>query len=178
MRRHLWWSLVAIDEQIAYASGLPPMIEPKLYHVAVATECIELSTARAPLQNDVLCPSVPGAFLAAKYTFYSYSSEFLRILHANRIERLQVQKLTRIVIELEKEMAERGRQIHLLEQVAISLPSTPLTNAARQVSAQNSMFANFAIIILTMLAAKPYPIMYGPLRHHGLLETFPIPKSK
>ena len=169
IRRQIWFSTVAVDAQIAFASGLPPLIENKLYNIAAISEScrLDLQDNFEPAARE---DSVVGIFVAGKNSFYCHASEFMHILHSNRITQEQLRDVLIIIESIQTEMGARIRRIREVDN-AITSASTPI--AAERHPESDPRLVRFANIVLTMLAAKPFAIMYGPLRKHRLLDSVP-----
>ncbi|KAI7051776.1 hypothetical protein KC362_g31 [Hortaea werneckii] len=158
VRRHLWWTIVALDAQVALASGLPPMIESKLYQVNAIDERDEVDVASYQQGGQPLGrKTILGIFVGGRYAFYHHTSTFLRLINNNQIE------------EHKKHILDLSRTLQTPEhQPSSTTPSTPFHQQLHRAQS-NRLLASFAIRVLTMRAAKPYAIMYGPLRKHNLL---------
>ncbi|RMY82898.1 hypothetical protein D0862_11862 [Hortaea werneckii] len=177
VRRHLWWTIVALDAQVALASGLPPMIESKLYQVNAIDERDEVDVAsyqqggQPPGRKTIL-----GIFVGGRYAFYHHTSTFLRLINNYQVTEADVDKTLQITHEIHRQMEDHKKHIldlsRTLQTPEHQPPSTPPSAPSHQQlhrAQSNRLLALFAIRVLTMLAAKPYAIMYGPLRKHNLL---------
>ena len=171
---HRWWTLVALDAQIALASGLPPMIESKLYHVEQPDGRDEGDVAAGQLPAATQQPNtVLGIFVCGRYTFYHHISDFLRIVNGCRVTIADVDNILKISHEIKRDMDMRRNQIMQLAQPAYlsqeSWAGLPMTSEELHGIQSSPLLASLATSVLCMLTAKPYAIMYGPLRQHGLL---------
>lgn len=172
VRRQLWWALVSLDVQIAYSSGLPPMINFEYSDVLQNTE---LSEAIAPgaSQADASCTDPVGAarnilhcFSAAKHDFYRRSRDLLHGLHSDNLGEADLDNLIAITRSIQEMLESQRAQI---EAVAIMDPGDPIFPESTGLTLDT--FAQFAKLVLSMLAAKPFSVMYGPLRESGLLHA-------
>jgi hypothetical protein len=164
MTAQRWWTTVALDAQIALASGLPPMIESKFYNVSFVDEGDD---------NDFsfnLNKTILDIFVGGHYKFYRHASDFLRIINSHRVTKGNVDVVLAIVHLIGKDMARRTD--HITQRACMlrepsgggSQPQEELHQAQ-----WNPVFASFAVSVLSMLASKPYAFMYGPLQRHNLL---------
>ncbi|KAI7316369.1 hypothetical protein KC315_g10795 [Hortaea werneckii] len=178
VRRHLWWTIVALDAQVALASGLPPMIESKLYQVNAIDERDEVDVAS--FQQGGQIPgrkTILGIFVGGRYAFYHHTSTFLRLINNHQVTEADVDKTLQITQEIHRQMEDHKKHILNLSR-SLQAPdhppsSTPSPSPSHQQlhrAQSNRLLALLAIRVLTMLAAKPFAIMYGPLRKHHLLK--------
>ena len=177
VRRHLWWTIVALDAQVALASGLPPMIESKLYQVKTIDERDEVDVVS--YQQDGHPPgrkTILGIFVGGRYAFYHHTSTFLRLINNHQVTEADVDKTLQITHEIHRQMEDHkkhildlSRTLQTPEYQPSSTPSPTRSHQHLHRAQSNRLLALFAIRVLTMLAAKPYAIMYGPLRKHNLL---------
>lgn len=169
VRRQIWFSLVAVDAQVAFASGLPPLIECKLYNVSPISEKSDVAL-QAHADSAMRDDSIMGIFVAGKINFYCRASEFLHILHNNTITRQGLDEVLKITDSIQREMSTRATRISELEQAFSENLNLEAHDSShlRQTELEPKL-ARFSKIVLSMLAAKPYAIMYGPLRRHKLL---------
>lgn len=172
-----WWSLIAIDAQIALASGLPPLIESKLYHVDQPNEYSEVDVATD--QPAVTTKTVMGIFVCGRYTFYHHMSDFLRLLNGPRITEAEVNSILYIAQVIGQDVQRRKTQILQAENPPqVAAPGRLMFPEQLRTIESSPVLASFAISVLSMLAAKPYAIMYGPLRQNGLLPYLKQKETK
>ncbi|KAI7361790.1 hypothetical protein KC354_g7817 [Hortaea werneckii] len=121
--------------------------------------------------------TILGIFVGGRYAFYHHTSTFLRLINNHQVTEADVDKTLQITQEIHRQM--EGHKKHILNlsrslQTPDHPPSaTPSPSPSHQQlhrAQSNRLLALFAIRVLTMLAAKPYAIMYGPLRKHHLLK--------
>ena len=172
VRRQLWWTLVSLDVQIAYSSGLPPMINFEYSDVSPITE---LSEAIAPDGSQVSASRTDSVsagklilryFSAAKHDFYRRSRDLLHSLHSDHLAEADLDNLIDITRCIQEMLVSQRAQI---EAVAISDSDDSIF--AESTGLKMGTFAQFAKLVLSMLAAKPFSVMYGPLRAAGLLHV-------
>jgi hypothetical protein len=163
VRRQLWWIVVSIDAQVAFASSLPPLIDTRLHNVEPVSEENESPSNNVP-------KTVLGVFIGGKNSFYNSAGEFLHSLHSNTLCEEDVDHLLQITQRIRDDVEARKSQIdsiqHELESV-MQPSQDDIETLARNES--NPVLGQFTKTILSMLAAKPYAIMYGSLKRHGLL---------
>lgn len=170
MRRQLWWALVCIDSQVALASGLPPLIDCSFYSISYLSEAPEADFTRQVPQHRS-SKTILGLLVGGKTRFFQKANKFLQILHSTTLQKNDIDDILVIAQEIEKEMASRQQQIeaiehHLLQQATVSAGSDDEKIINR---AENSpVFGRFARMMLSLLAMKPYAIICGPARRHGL----------
>jgi hypothetical protein len=151
------------------------MIESKLYRIEQPDECDEVDIATCQPSAPIERPkTVLGVFVGGRYTFYHQTSELLRIINSHRVTEANVDDVLKITQEIRHDMERRKNQIAQLAQIAnfsqeswIGQPMSP--EELRQIQS-SPVLASLANSVLSMLAAKPYAIMYGPLRQHGMLS--------
>jgi hypothetical protein len=170
VRRQLWWTVVAIDAQVAFASSLPPLIDTRQHNVEPVTEPGE--TARDPISStpNHAFRSILGIFAGGKNKFYNDASEFLHILHNNRLRKEDVDNILSIAKRIQNDVEARKGQIDAVQNTSASQIPTDGNDSDRSLYQESSpIFGQFTKTILSMLAAKPYPIMYPSLKRHNLL---------
>lgn len=177
VRRQLWWSLVTLDVQLAYSSGLPPMIDFTNSDVQPITE---LSEALEPPNKQAVDPrsnltstgrSISNVFAAGKFDFYRQSRDLLSKLYSDSLFDTDLDGLIEITRSIRENLESRKAQIATLSTG--NLQNSIFTD--REGSQDSPMpevdkFARFADTVLSMLAAKPFSVMFGPLRRQGLLH--------
>lgn len=159
--------MIALDAQIALASGLPPMIESKLYQIEQPVEHDEFDTAtnQSPRPKTVL-----GVFVGGRYAFYHHMSDFLRIVNNYHLTEASVDDILKITQEISNDMAKRIDEIaHIAQFSHEPWTAQPITPEELRGGQSSPVLASLAVSVLSMLTARPYAIMYGPLRQHGLL---------
>lgn len=170
-RRQLFWTLVALDAQVAFASGLPPIINHRLYKVKYVTETSETGFSPNPsFTQSSASKSILGVFVGGKYRFYGVAGEFLHLLNQCSLKKVDVDSILKMTKRIREELASREAQITTIEQRIVSQDADNGSNSQeyRHIESNMSLGA-FTRMVLSMLAAKPYAVMYGPLRRHGLL---------
>lgn len=168
VRRQLWWTVVAIDAQVAFASSLPPLIDTKQHNVRPVSESNERDASSSSPEQGF--KSILRIFSTGKNAFYSNASEFLHVLHSNTLCKDDVDGILRITERIRNDVKARKEQIDAIQQAPQShLPPYGEDMEGISRNESNPIFGQFAKSILSMLAAKPYPIMYGSLKRHNLL---------
>ena len=162
VRRQLWWIIVSFDAQIALASGLPCVVETSFYDVDPVTELSECAIAYAPTESAKTIKEILRAFVGGRFEFYRLSGKFLRILHGNVITERDLDELLEITRAIQGDLYSRRERITLTMTAASGDGRAPEGSA---------VLSKFAKMVMSMLAAKPYAVMYGPLRRHGLLDN-------
>jgi hypothetical protein len=161
VRRQLWWNLVSLDAQVALASGLPPIIETKIYDVEPVTELSESAISSPPVEGSATIKGILRTFISGRFEFYRRMEEFLHILHNNFLSENDLDKLLEIVKTNQMDMYNRREQVSMAVQTSIT-DGSPASGSAE--------FSKFTKMVLSMMAAKPFAVMYGPVRRHGLIE--------
>lgn len=103
--------------------------------------------------------------MAGKYFFYQRSSDFLHAIHKSTLDEDDIDRILQITNSVRTEL-ERYKTAITARQLAAkpSESDSPEPNTS-------PFFAELAKMVLSMYAAKPYAIMYGPLRRHHLLDS-------
>lgn len=172
IRRQIWWALVSIDLQVALASGLPPLIDCSFYAVQSINEAPEGTTLRPSLPGAD-SKSVLGILVGGKIRFGQMANEFLHILHSTSLGKSGIDRCLEITRRINEEMVSRQNQIETLAQ---NFPERGVIGGVSReenivnTTENNSILARFAKVLLSLLAAKPYPIIYGPVRRHNLMQ--------
>jgi hypothetical protein len=97
-------------------------------------------------------------------------SEFLRLLNSHSITEADVDNILRIAHDIGQEVHKRKDEIsRAANSSLVTEPTQPISLEQLRNIESSPVLASFAKSVLSMLAAKPYAIMYGPLRQHGLL---------
>lgn len=170
LRRNLWWTLVAIDAQVAFAAGLPPLMPNGAHNVKPISAALPSDSQR----DSSSCPAQRGSdslvslFIAGKYLFYGRSSAFLLAIHKRTLDEHDLEKILEITDSIETDLKRYKSEISAREQVSNGENNSD--GSASPESATSPYFPELAKMVLSMYAAKPYAIMYGPLRRHGLLH--------
>ena len=162
VRRQLWWSLVALDAQIALASGLPCVIETSFYDVQPVTELAESAISCAPTEGAATIKEILRTFIGGKFEFYRLTGRFMRLLNNNIINEQDLCDILEIIRTIQADLYSRRERVSLIMQTATANGGAP---------EGAPVLSKLTKIILSMLAAKPYAVMYGPIRRHGLLDT-------
>ena len=176
VRRQLWWNLVSLDAQVAFASGLPPIIENRYYEVQPISELADFAQSGSNNGNNQQSPKrvIIRAFVGGRFEFYRNACDFLHLLHNDKVTEADLDELIAIARRNETELGSRRDLITSMLQ-----GGTPsIANDGREIDygrpttdcvPASQVLAQFTKMVLSMLAAKPYAVMYGPLRRHGLL---------
>jgi hypothetical protein len=169
VRRQLWWTVVAIDAQVAFASSLPPLIDTRQHNVEPVNKRNENNSS--PPSFDHTFKSILGIFTAGKNSFYKNASEFLHILHSNSLCKEDINSILCITQRIRDDVEARKAEIDAIQQA----PERHLPPGEEDIEGisrneSNPVFGQFTKTILSMLAAKPYAIMYGSLKRHNLLS--------
>lgn len=160
VRRQLWWIIVSFDAQIALASGLPCIIETTFYDVEPVSELSETAIAMAPTEGAGTIKDMLRTFVSGRFEFYRLSGRFLRILHGNTIQERDLDELMEITRAIQGDLYSRRERIQMI--------MTAASNNGRALEG-SAVLSKFSKMVMSMLASKPYAVMYGPLRRHGLL---------
>jgi hypothetical protein len=141
-------------------------------------------------QNPIsVQPSYPkqtilNTFINGKVIFYKKANGFLHLLHSNTLTEPEVDAILSIVKSIGEEMGVCKQDIKHLESTLEresndSFRSDPPNENALGRAESNLLFARFARMLLSLFAAKPYVIRYGPLRRHQASERVKeqLPKS-
>lgn len=140
------------------------MIESKFYNVSPVSEKDALDVS-SNAQRTIL-----GIFVGGRYNFYRQTSDFLRLLNSSRVTKHDVDEMLKIARYIGKDMARRREMILEQSQNAQEpLAGRPNLHDDLRRAQSNPVLASFAMSVLSMLAAKPFAFMYGPLRRHDLL---------
>ena len=160
VRRQLWWIIVSFDAQIALASGLPCIVETTFCDVEPVSELSETAIAMAPTEGATTVKDMLRTFVGGRFEFYRLSGRFLRILHSNIISEQDLDELLEITRAIQGDLYSRRERIAMI--------MTTASNGGKALEG-SAVLSKFSKMVMSMLAAKPYAVMYGPLRRHGLL---------
>lgn len=161
VRRQLWWSLVSLDGQIALAAGLPALIDVKIYDVQPITDLAESAIDSPPVGGSDTIKQILRDFVAENNEFYRRMAEFVHILHNSSLDESDLDKLLDIIKDNQLDLyARRDRISSAVKDSMVN--GSPASGSA--------VFRKFTKMVLSMIAAKPFEIMYGPIRRHGLLD--------
>ncbi|KAK5167509.1 uncharacterized protein LTR77_007208 [Saxophila tyrrhenica] len=161
VRRQLFWHLVSLDCQVALASGLPAIIGSKLYDVSPITELSESAITSPPVEGSETIKEIGKTFVAGKFEFYRRMSDFLHLLHNDSLNESDLDRLLETIHENQTDLYARRERVATVVQDSIT-DGEPASGAA--------IFAKLTKMCLSMFAAKPFAVMYGPVRRHGLLQ--------
>jgi hypothetical protein len=169
-RRHLWWSLIAIDGQVALAAGLPPIIDCNSWQVQNFCEIAEDMT-HLGFHSQYCQKSVLGLLVGGKVEFYKTASKILHVIHSKRFSREDLDYILELINTSRSNLISRQRQISEIEMTLASLSSSmngkDEMNTLRE-SQSNPVLARFAKAVLSLLIFKPYTIIQGPARRQKL----------
>ncbi|KAK0100344.1 hypothetical protein ONS96_007624 [Cadophora gregata f. sp. sojae] len=173
VRRQLWWSLVAVDVQVALAAGLPPIIDCTTCKVQDSSEAPEdLPHLGIPAQDHQ--KSILGVLVRGKVEFYRKTSRILSVIHSNRFSREDLDHILSLIHVIRSDLYSRIEQITEIESKLASqdelLNGHDNMSMLRQTQS-NPVLAQFGKAVLTLLSAKPYAIIQGPVRRQKL-ETY------
>ena len=160
VRRQLWWIIVSFDAQIALGSGLRCIVGTTIYGVEPVSELSETAIAMAPTEGAATIKNMLRTFAGGRFEFYRLSGRFLRILHGNIITERDLDELLEITRAIQGDLYSRRERIAMI--------MTAASNGGRALEG-SAVLSKFSKMVMSMLAAKPYAVMYGPLRRHGLL---------
>ena len=160
VRRQLWWNLVSLDAQIALASGLPCILETSFYDVEPIAELSESAVACVSAEGAITIKEILRAFVGGKFEFYRMTGTFLHLLHKNTMDETDPDKILEIARGIQVDMYSRR------ERIALVMQSASDNGGSLEASA---VLSKFSKMVMSMLAAKPFSVMYGPVRRHGLL---------
>ena len=174
IRRQLWWSLIAIDTQVALAAGLPPILNGNSCQVQDVSEIAEDMTllgVHSQNQNK----SVLGILVGGKIEFYKTASRILHVVHSNPLSPEDLDYILGLIHADRSDLVFRQLQISEIEMTLAS--SSPSMNCKDEMTAlresqSNPVFARFAKAVLSLLALKPYTLIQGPVRRQKLDSYF------
>lgn len=115
---------------------------------------------------------VSNLFVAGHFEFYHQSKALLHKLHRNNLTESDLDEIIAITRKIGETLLTRKKQL----QSATQLHHSSFTQAGptcfqNYPLVNTSIFTQFADIVLSMLAAKPFAVMYGPFRRQGLLHA-------
>ncbi|KAH7417591.1 fungal-specific transcription factor domain-containing protein [Cadophora sp. MPI-SDFR-AT-0126] len=172
VRRQLWWSLVAIDVQVALAAGVPPIIDCTTCQVQEFSEAPEdLPFLGIPQKDDGYQKSILGVLVRGKVDFYRKASRILSVIHSNRFSRADLDHCLSLIHVIKSDLDSRIEQIAEIEsKLAFQdemMDGHDDMSMLRQ-SQSNPVLAQFGKAALALLSAKPYAIIQGPVRRQKL----------
>lgn len=171
VRRQLWWNIITVDAQVAFASGLPPLIESRSYDVEPVSELSDALFTEDAATHGFSKKSILGIFIGGKFNFFKKASDFLRLLHSNRLSRRDLDDILALTRGIKEDMEARKAQITSIEQAFDNYNQMrDSEDTVLQRTETNPLLGQFTKTLLSMFAAKPYAIMYGPLQRHKLLS--------
>lgn len=171
VRRQVWWSIVSIDAQVAFASGLPPILDCRLYNVQPVSELSAASIRDDFEAHGNANKSILGIFIGGRFAFYKKGNEILHLLHSSLLSERDLDCILEITHDINADMDCRREQISSIEELHSTNPQTydgSDIDAIRHTES-NAALAQFAKMLFALWAAKPYSVMYGPMRRHDLL---------
>ncbi|PVH78812.1 hypothetical protein DL98DRAFT_236184 [Cadophora sp. DSE1049] len=174
VRRQLWWSLVAVDVQVALAAGLPPIIDCTTCQVQEFSEAPEDLPYLGIPQNDQdpkSQKSILGVLVRGKVDFYRKASRILSVIHSNRFSSEDLDHCLSLILIIKSDLDSRIQQI---AEIEARLPAADeMMNGHDDMSMlrqtqSNPVLAQFGKAALALLSAKPYAIIQGPVRRQKL----------
>lgn len=172
IRRQIWWSIVSIDAQVAFASGLPPIIDCRLYNVLPVSELSAAAIREDFESHGNANKSILGIFIGGRFAFYKRGNEILHLLHSSLLSETDLDRIREITHAVKADMDSRREQILLIEKLTTPQETCDGTDVdALRHTESNAALAQFAKMLFALWAAKPYSVMYGPMRRHGLLPA-------
>lgn len=130
---------------------------------ALALEATQICASRIDSTGASRLLSI---FAAAKFEFYRRSRDLLLSLHGDSLAEADLDKIIDITRSIREMLNSKQEQIEAVktndQADLIFAESTTLTT---------DTFAQFARLVLSILAAKPFSVMYGPFRRAGLLHV-------
>jgi hypothetical protein len=119
--------------------------------------------------------SVLGIFIGGRFAFYKRGNEILHLLHNSLLSEKDLDRILQITREIQSDMETRKEQIMEIEKLTNS-NGAPVTCDGTDIDAirhteSNAALAQFAKMLFALWAAKPYSVMYGPMRRHDLLPA-------
>lgn len=122
-------------------------------------------------QPAVATKTVMGIFVCGRYTFYHHMSDFLRLLNGHRVTEAEIDSILYIAQVIDQDVQRRKSQIlQAAKPIQVTEPGQPMSPEQLRIIESSPVLASLATSVLSMLAAKPYAIMYGPFRQNGLLQ--------
>ncbi|EME42621.1 hypothetical protein DOTSEDRAFT_89963 [Dothistroma septosporum NZE10] len=173
VRRQVWWSIVSIDAQVAFASGLPPILDCRLCNVQPVSELSAASIRDDFEAHGNANKSILGIFIGGRFAFYKKGNEILHLLHSSLLSERDLDRMLEITHDIKADMDSRRQQITSIEELHSTNPQTydgSDIDAIRHTES-NAALAQFAKMLFSLWAAKPYSVMYGPMRRHDLLDA-------
>lgn len=172
VRRQIWWSIVSIDAQVAFAAGLPPILDCRLYNVENVSELSGSQIREDFESHGNASKSILGIFIGGRFAFYKKGNEILHLLHSSLLSERDLDRILEITRDIKVDMDNRTEQISSIEQLHSSPESCDGSDIdAIRHTESNAALAQFAKILFALWAAKPYSVMYGPMRRHNLLPA-------
>jgi hypothetical protein len=164
----LWWSLVAIDAQVALASGLPPIVDCNSCQVKDFSEVPEDMIG---VHSQDHRRSILGILVRGKVEFYKNASKILHVIHSSKFLRGDLDYVLEIIHQSKSDLESRQQQISEIESTLT--PPVSFMNGNDEMtilreSQSNPILARFAKAVLSLFTAKPYAIIQGPVRRQNL----------
>lgn len=163
---------MSIDAQVAFASGLPPIIDCRLYNVLPVSELSAAAIREDFESHGNANKSILGIFIGGRFAFYKRGNEILHLLHSSLLSEADLDRILEITHTVKADMDSRREQILLIEKMTVPPETCDGTDVdALRHTESNAALAQFAKMLFALWAAKPYSVMYGPMRRHGLLPA-------
>lgn len=125
------------------------------------SEPSENAIAMALAEGASIIKDMLRTFVGGRFEFYRLSGRFLRILYTSVIMEKDLDELLEIIRAIQGDLYSRRERIALI--------MTAATGSGKALEG-SAVLSKFSKMLISMLAAKPYAVMYGPLRRHSLLE--------
>lgn len=160
-----------VDVQVAVASGLPPLIAAGSFDVKTVHEGPEAALSR-PLSGPASeSQTILGIFLAGRIDYLLLGSKTLHMVHSASFGKTELRQVLDMIQELFTELEFRRRRILVIQEtLASTYPSADNQDDLVKLSESNPRLARFTQTLLAMLKFKPYTVLYGQARRHGLFD--------
>ena len=145
------------------AAGLPAIISSRCYDVRPVTELSDSGVPGTVNEGGSTIKDIFRTFIGGRFEFYRKVGDMIHLLHNNFLSGDDVDKLLAIAKDIQTDLYSRREQIAAAVQASIN-DGQPASGSA--------IFAKLTKMVMSMLAAKPYSVMYGRIRRHGLLPRF------
>ena len=158
---------MAVDVQIAFASGLPPLIKSGHYNVATICEAGEESLCEDQNAHGEPTESIIGIFAGGEQNFHQKSGDIMLMLQRDKLSCKDVDDMLNLINQVREDVTERRRRISVIQQT-FSLRQGHSDEILTPCPSEDRL-AQFTRTIPALLAIKPFAVMYGSIMRHNLL---------
>ena len=110
-------------------------------------------------------------FVGGKFEFYRTASDFLHKLHNNFLNERDLNELLDITAKIQNDLYSRRDHITSILNAFKGEPTLgDVGGGSSSATVEACTLGHFTKMVLCMLAAKPFAVMFGPVRRHGLVE--------